>query len=90
MYRLRPLAKPPAEARSALTTSHGLPGRPWVKRQVRAPGFHAGYGVKTLPAVREALELRRWDEAEQQVVAAARTLEGYAARLDEAATLARH
>jgi len=46
-----------------LTDSHGLPGREWYQHMVYAPGFHTGYGVKTLPGIREAIEERRWDEA---------------------------
>jgi N-acetylated-alpha-linked acidic dipeptidase len=37
-------------------THEGLPGRPWFRHQVYAPGFYTGYGVKTLPGVREAIE----------------------------------
>ena len=52
----------------ALTRDEGLPGRPWFTHQVYAPGLYTGYGVKTLPGVREAIEQRRWQEAEQQAV----------------------
>ena len=34
----------------ALTDPNGLPGRPWYKHQLYAPGFYTGYGVKTIPA----------------------------------------
>ena len=27
-----------------------------------APGYYTGYGVKTLPGIREGLEERKWDE----------------------------
>ena len=36
----------------------GLPGRPWYRRQFYAPGFYTGYDAKTLPGVREAVELK--------------------------------
>ncbi|RYG22761.1 folate hydrolase, partial [bacterium] len=51
----------------------GLPGRPWYRHTLYAPGLLTGYGVKTIPGVREAIESRRWKEAEEQakVVAAA-------------------
>lgn len=75
------------KAERALTRAEGLPGRPWFRHQVYAPGFYTGYGVKTLPAVREALEQRQWQEAEQQVAVLARTLDGYAAEIDRATTL---
>ena len=48
-----------------LTDARGLPGREWFMHFVYAPGRLTGYGVKTLPAVREALDAGRWDEANQ-------------------------
>ncbi|HEV2114300.1 MAG TPA: transferrin receptor-like dimerization domain-containing protein, partial [Terriglobales bacterium] len=47
-----------------LTTPQGLPGRPWYKHQIYAPGAYTGYGVKTLPAIREPLEEHRYKDAE--------------------------
>jgi N-acetylated-alpha-linked acidic dipeptidase len=67
-----------------LLDAKGLPGRPWYQHLVYAPGLYTGYGVKTLPGVREAIEERHWDEANQYVVATAKVLDGYAARIDEA------
>ena len=46
----------------------GLPRRPWVKNLIYAPGVYAGYGVKTIPGVREALEEGRFPEASEQLV----------------------
>jgi len=40
----------------ALISADGLPSRPWFKHQLYAPGLYTGYGVKTIPAVREAIE----------------------------------
>ena len=71
-----------------LAREEGLPGRPWYKHQIYAPGQYTGYGVKTLPAVREAIELRRWSEAEKQIVVVAETLEGFAAEVERATRLA--
>jgi N-acetylated-alpha-linked acidic dipeptidase len=68
----------------ALTRPEGLPLRPWYVHQVYAPGLYTGYGVKTLPGVREAIEERRWDEAQKQIAAAAAALEACAARIDAA------
>ena len=68
----------------ALTRSQGLPGRPWYQHQIYAPGRYTGYGVKTLPAVREAIELRDWHEAEAQAVVVAATLDGFAREVDRA------
>jgi N-acetylated-alpha-linked acidic dipeptidase len=45
----------------------GLPNRPWFTHQIYAPGFYTGYGVKTLPAVREAIEQKDWRLAEEQI-----------------------
>jgi N-acetylated-alpha-linked acidic dipeptidase len=69
----------------ALTHAEGLPGRPWYRHQVYAPGFYTGYGVKTLPGVREAIEERRWDEARQQIARLATVLGAAAKAIDDAA-----
>ncbi len=68
----------------ALTRPEGLPRRPWYVHQVYAPGFYTGYGVKTLPAVREALEQRNWQEATAQIPNVAATLEAFAREVDKA------
>jgi N-acetylated-alpha-linked acidic dipeptidase len=47
----------------ALTRPEGLPNRPWYKHQLYAPGFYTGYGVKTLPGIREAVESKNWQLA---------------------------
>lgn len=65
-----------------LSREAGLPGRPWYRHHVYAPGFYTGYGVKTLPGVREAIEQRKWAEANEQIVILAKVLEGYAAALE--------
>ena len=71
----------------ALTRAEGLPRRPWFVHQVYAPGFYTGYGVKTLPGVREAIEQRQWKEAEEQVVVVAGVLQRYADSIDKATAL---
>jgi N-acetylated-alpha-linked acidic dipeptidase len=73
----------------ALTRREGLPGRPWYRHEVYAPGQYTGYGVKTLPAIREAIELRRWAEADEQITVVSRVLEGYAAQIDRATAILR-
>jgi N-acetylated-alpha-linked acidic dipeptidase len=73
----------------ALTRPEGLPGRPWYQHFVYAPGMYTGYGVKTLPAVREAIEIKQWDEASRQIAIVAQVLDGYAAAIDRAAAIAR-
>ena len=73
----------------SLTRSQGLPGRPWYIHQVYAPGMYTGYGVKTLPAVREAIEQRQYGEADQQIGIVAQVLEGAAAQIDRATAIVR-
>ncbi|MEJ2584033.1 MAG: transferrin receptor-like dimerization domain-containing protein [Robiginitalea sp.] len=62
-------------AEQQLTSEEGLPRRPWYRHQIYAPGFYTGYGVKTLPGVREAIEQENWEEAQQQIGKLAGTLE---------------
>ena len=64
-----------------LTSKDGLPRRSWYKHQIYAPGFYTGYGVKTLPGVREAIEQRNWDEAQAEIEKLAGTLESMADHL---------
>ena len=46
----------------------GLPGeREWYKHALYAPGFYTGYGVKTIPGVRESIEQNEWATAGEQV-----------------------
>jgi N-acetylated-alpha-linked acidic dipeptidase len=68
----------------ALTDPHGLPGREWYQHMIYAPGAHTGYGAKTLPGIREAIEGRRWEEANEYIGVVARALNAYSARLDRA------
>jgi N-acetylated-alpha-linked acidic dipeptidase len=75
------------KAELSLTRAEGLPGRPWFRHQVYAPGLYTGYGVKTLPGVREALELRRWKDAEQQAAVAAAALDRFAGEVERAVAL---
>jgi N-acetylated-alpha-linked acidic dipeptidase len=70
----------------ALTRDEGLPGRPWFRHQLYAPGFYTGYGVKTLPGIREAIEQKRWDEADTQIARMQQVLDAEAAAIDSAAT----
>jgi len=66
-----------------LTNEAGLPGRSWYKHELYAPGQYTGYGVKTLPAIREAIELRRWDEADAQIGVVAGVLDAASAACEE-------
>ena len=71
----------------ALTSQNGLPRRDWFKHQIYAPGFYTGYGVKTLPAVREAIEQRDWKEAAEQIELVSKTIENFALEIDKATNL---
>lgn len=71
----------------SLTRDQGLPRRDWFRHQIYAPGFYTGYGVKTLPGIREAIEQRNWTEAEEQIRLAAATIERFAAEIDKAAAI---
>ncbi|MBV8775178.1 MAG: M28 family peptidase, partial [Deltaproteobacteria bacterium] len=62
----------------------GLPGRPWYKNLIYAPGALTGYEAKTLPGVREAIEDRRWRDANRYGTLTADALNGYSDRLDKA------
>ncbi len=70
-------------AERKLTREEGLPRRSWFKHQLYAPGFYTGYGVKTLPGVREAIEQDNWDEAQEQIRILAETLNGFGDHLNE-------
>jgi N-acetylated-alpha-linked acidic dipeptidase len=67
-----------------LLDERGLPGRPWYQNLVYAPGRLTGYGAKTLPGVREAIEDRRFDDANLYAARTAKVLDNYATRLDQA------
>ncbi len=65
-----------------LIDERGLPGRPWFRHHIYAPGFYTGYGVKTLPGVREAIEERRWDEVDEQIGRAADAINRFAETIE--------
>jgi N-acetylated-alpha-linked acidic dipeptidase len=68
----------------ALTDPRGLPGREWYQHMIYAPGLYTGYGVKTLPGIREAIEEHHWDEADRYIGVVSRAINAYSARLDRA------
>ena len=68
-----------------LTRDHGLPGRPWFRHHLYSPGLYTGYGVKTLPGVREAIEEGEWVKAQEQIDIAADVLSTYAEQLEQVA-----
>jgi N-acetylated-alpha-linked acidic dipeptidase len=72
------------KAEQSLLTKEGLPRRGWYKHSIYAPGFYTGYGVKTLPGIREAIEQRNWKEAQEQIAIAATAINSFTAYLESA------
>ncbi len=68
----------------------GLPNRPWFEHQLYAPGLYTGYGVKTLPAVRESIEQKQWKLADEQIVRVGKVLEDASAAMEAAASALNH
>ena len=77
------------KAEQTLLTKDGLPRRGWYRHAIYAPGFFTGYGVKTLPGIREAIEQRNWKEAQEQIEIAAATITNLSTYLDAAAGAAK-
>jgi N-acetylated-alpha-linked acidic dipeptidase len=73
------------QAEQQLLLPNGLPRRAWYKHTLYAPGFYTGYGVKTLPGIREALEQENWQEAQEQITAAAASIDKLATYLQKIA-----
>jgi len=67
-----------------LTDDAGLPRRPWYKHMIYAPGVYTGYGPKTLPGVREAIEQKRWPEADAEIIRVSKVLENESGLIDSA------
>ncbi len=71
------------QAEQQLLSTQGLPRRGWYKHSIYAPGFYTGYGVKTLPGIREAIEQRYWKEAQDQIDLDASILNHFSQYLDK-------
>jgi N-acetylated-alpha-linked acidic dipeptidase len=72
------------KAERSLINENGLPKRPWYKHQIYAPGYYTGYGVKTLPGIREAIEQRNWKEAQGNIEIVSKTMEIYTQQVQHA------
>jgi N-acetylated-alpha-linked acidic dipeptidase len=84
--RLAALNQKLLESERRLTDPAGLPRRPWYRHMIYAPGVYTGYGPKTMPGIREAIEQRRWQEADTEIVRVAKVLENEATLIDSAAS----
>jgi N-acetylated-alpha-linked acidic dipeptidase len=62
----------------------GLPGRPWFKNQIYAPGAYTGYGAKPVAAVREFMDEKKWKEADEQIPMVADVIDHVSAGIDKA------
>jgi N-acetylated-alpha-linked acidic dipeptidase len=69
----------------ALTSAEGLPNRPWYRHLLYAPGFYTGYGVKTVPGVREAIEQKEWGLADSEIIRVGKVLDAEASVVTQAA-----
>ncbi|MGB4850204.1 MAG: transferrin receptor-like dimerization domain-containing protein, partial [Saprospiraceae bacterium] len=68
----------------SLINENGLPRRAWYKHQIYAPGYYTGYGVKTLPGIREAIEQRNWKEAQDNIEIVSKTIDQYTQQVQRA------
>ncbi len=73
------------ESERRLTTPEGLPRRPWYKHMIYAPGVYSGYGAKTIPGVREAIEGKHWAEADSEILRVSTVLDSESALINSAA-----
>ena len=80
---VRAINKRLIQSERQLTDTAGLPRRPWYRHMLYAPGFYTGYGVKTMPGVREALEQKDYTEAEREAMRVAEALGRVTALVDE-------
>jgi N-acetylated-alpha-linked acidic dipeptidase len=74
------------QAERKLTSSEGLPRRPWMQHLIYAPGWYTGYGAKTLPGPREAIEERRYADVDAQITLVAHAIEDEAGYVEHLAT----
>ncbi|HEV8285848.1 MAG TPA: M28 family metallopeptidase [Chitinophagaceae bacterium] len=72
------------KAERSLIEPNGLPRRPWYKHEIYAPGYYTGYGVKTLPGIREAIEQKNWKEAQENTEIVAKTIQTYNQQVQQA------
>jgi len=83
--RLKALNEELAQAERKLTSPQGLPRRPWMQHLIYAPGWYTGYDAKTLPGPREAIEERRYSDADEQIARVAQAIQGESAFVEKIA-----
>ena len=84
--QLRDINRTLFQSEQALTDEAGLPERAWFKHLLYAPGFYTGYGVKTMPGIREAVEDKPdLQVATREAARVARAIVAYAAQVESAA-----
>ncbi|HSY93440.1 MAG TPA: transferrin receptor-like dimerization domain-containing protein [Candidatus Binatus sp.] len=84
---LRALNQQLTASERTLTNDAGLPRRAWYKHLLYAPGVYSGYGVKTVPGVREGIELKKYAEADQEIARVAKALQDESALIESTAQL---
>jgi N-acetylated-alpha-linked acidic dipeptidase len=85
--KLAPLNQILFHSERELTLDPGLPGRPWFRHRIYAPGMYTGYAVKTLPGIREAVEAGKPDEAEAQAKQVVQVLRALNDQVEQASKL---
>ena len=70
------------EAERALLLPQGLPGRPWFRHAIYAPGRYTGYSATVIPGVNEAIDANDLQATEQQLAALTAALARAAAVLE--------
>ena len=83
--QLKPINQQLAQAERKLTNTGGLPRRPWMRHLLYAPGWYTGYDAKTVPGVREAIEERRYPEADTQLALVSKALMDEASYIEQLA-----
>ena len=74
------------QAERKLTSPQGLPRRPWMQHLIYAPGWYSGYAAKTLPGPREAIEERRYADADAQIALVAQAIDDEARYVEHLAS----
>ena len=85
--QLRQVNQLMATLEQRLLDPDGLPGRPWYKNMIQAPGELTGYAPKVIPAVHEALDARDWNRPDKYAGVTAKVLDNYRVQLDKLTAL---